>query len=173
MTAVKVDGSAVTQPISAAALPLPAGAATLALQTAGNSSLTTIAANTAAAVPTVQGGAATALISCNNHVMRNNITTSADTNLIQGVTAQTIYICGWRVRANGVVNWFLENTASTAANCTSANTPITATAFEAVNTGEVMNPAFWSGLKNTAGNGLCINTVGTGGLSIDVWYTQF
>ena len=33
MTALKVDGSAVTQPVSAASLPLPTGAATSALQT--------------------------------------------------------------------------------------------------------------------------------------------
>lgn len=39
---VKVDGSAVTQPISAASLPLPSGAATSALQTTGNSTLSTI-----------------------------------------------------------------------------------------------------------------------------------
>jgi hypothetical protein len=43
MTALKVDGSAVTQPISAAALPLPTGAATSAAQTTGNTSLGTIA----------------------------------------------------------------------------------------------------------------------------------
>lgn len=42
MTALKVDGSGVTQPISAAALPLPAGASTSALQTSGNTTLTTI-----------------------------------------------------------------------------------------------------------------------------------
>lgn len=42
MTALKVDGSAVTQPISAASLPLPAGAATSALQTTGNTSLGSI-----------------------------------------------------------------------------------------------------------------------------------
>lgn len=40
--ALRVDGSAVTQPISAVSLPLPTGAATSALQTAGNSTLTTI-----------------------------------------------------------------------------------------------------------------------------------
>lgn len=40
--ALRVDGSGVTQPISAAALPLPSGAATSALQTAGNSSLSSI-----------------------------------------------------------------------------------------------------------------------------------
>lgn len=40
--ALRVDGSAVTQPISAVALPLPAGASTSALQTAGNATLTAI-----------------------------------------------------------------------------------------------------------------------------------
>jgi hypothetical protein len=37
-----VDGSAVTQPVSAASLPLPTGASTSALQTAGNASLSSI-----------------------------------------------------------------------------------------------------------------------------------
>lgn len=40
--ALRVDGSAVTQPISAASLPLPTGAATSALQTTGNTTLATI-----------------------------------------------------------------------------------------------------------------------------------
>jgi hypothetical protein len=40
--ALRVDGSATTQPISAASLPLPTGAATSALQTSGNTTLTTI-----------------------------------------------------------------------------------------------------------------------------------
>ena len=43
--ALKTDGSAVTQPISASALPLPTGAATSAAQTTGNSSLSTLATN--------------------------------------------------------------------------------------------------------------------------------
>lgn len=47
-TAVKVDGSAVTQPISAAALPLPSGASTSALQTTGNTSLGSIDTKTPA-----------------------------------------------------------------------------------------------------------------------------
>lgn len=42
MTALKVDGSAVTQPVSAASLPLPSGAATSALQTTGNTTLSSI-----------------------------------------------------------------------------------------------------------------------------------
>lgn len=40
--ALRVDGSAVTQPISAVSLPLPTGASTSALQTTGNASLASI-----------------------------------------------------------------------------------------------------------------------------------
>lgn len=40
--ALKVDGSAVTQPISAITLPLPTGASTSTLQTTGNTSLASI-----------------------------------------------------------------------------------------------------------------------------------
>jgi hypothetical protein len=43
--AVKVDGSAVTQPISAASLPLPTGAATAVAQTTENASLASMLAN--------------------------------------------------------------------------------------------------------------------------------
>lgn len=39
---VKIDGSAVTQPVSAASLPLPAGASTSSNQTTGNTSLASI-----------------------------------------------------------------------------------------------------------------------------------
>lgn len=39
---LRVDGSSVTQPVSAASLPLPSGAATSALQTTGNTSLSSI-----------------------------------------------------------------------------------------------------------------------------------
>lgn len=48
--ALRIDGSAVTQPISAASLPLPAGASTSALQTAGNASLASIDAGIPAAL---------------------------------------------------------------------------------------------------------------------------
>lgn len=42
---LQVDGSAVTQPVSVASLPLPSGGSTAALQTSGNASLTTLATN--------------------------------------------------------------------------------------------------------------------------------
>lgn len=46
MTPLKVDASATTQPVSAASLPLPSGAATSTLQTTGNSSLASLDSKT-------------------------------------------------------------------------------------------------------------------------------
>lgn len=51
-SAWKVDGSAVTQPVSAASLPLPSGASTEAAQTTGNASLASILAKLIAAPST-------------------------------------------------------------------------------------------------------------------------
>lgn len=118
------------------------------------------------------GGFLRGLIACDNHVFKH-ITTATDTLAVQGVASQTVYICAWRSRAAGTATWFLENTASTNANCSSSNTQIIGVATEAVNTGEIFAPAFWNGLKNTSGNGLCINSTGTGGVDIDIWFTQF
>jgi hypothetical protein len=53
-----VDGSGVTQPISAATLPLPSGASTLSAQTTGNTSLASIAASSGAPSDAVWDGAA-------------------------------------------------------------------------------------------------------------------
>ena len=166
------NGTAVLVTGTGGTFPLPTGAATAANQATEISSLATIATNTGLSVPTTQSGVTTALISCDNHVFKH-ITSATDTLAVQGVSAKVVYVCGWRARAAGVATWFLENTASTNANCSSSNTQITGVATEAANTGEVMNPAFWSGLKNTAGNGLCINSTGTGGVDVDIFYTQF
>jgi hypothetical protein len=118
------------------------------------------------------GGQMKGLINCDSHVFKH-ITSATDTLAVQGVTSQTIYVCAWRSRAAGVATWFLENTASTNANCGSANTQLTGVATEAANTGETWGGNFWSGLKNTSANGLCINSTGTGGVDVDIWYTQF
>jgi hypothetical protein len=118
------------------------------------------------------GGHVAGLITCNSHVFKH-ITTATDTLAVQGVTSQTVYICGWRSRAAGVATWYLENTASTNANCSSTLTQITGVATEAANTGEDLLAPFWTGLSNTSGNGLCINSTGTGGVDVDIWYAQF
>lgn len=118
------------------------------------------------------GGKLSGVIQCDNHVFKH-ITSATDTLAVQGVASQTIYVCSWRSRAAGVATWFLENTASANANCSSSNTQITGVATEAANTGETWGSNFWSGLKNTSGNGLCINSTGTGGVDVDIWFTQF
>lgn len=118
------------------------------------------------------GGFFKGIISCDNHVFKH-ITSATDTLAVQGVTSQTVYVCAWRSRAAGTATWFLENTASTNANCSSSNTQLTGVASEVANSGETWGGAFWGGLKNTAGNGLCINSTGTGGVDVDIWFTQF
>lgn len=83
VSAWKTDSSAVTQPISAAALPLPTGAATSALQTTGNTSLNSIdskviAVNTGAVVVSSSAlptGASTAA----NQTTTNSSLSSIDT----------------------------------------------------------------------------------------------
>ena len=54
-SAVKVDNSAVTQPVSASTLPLPTGAATSALQSTGNTALTTINTTLGSPIQTTGG----------------------------------------------------------------------------------------------------------------------
>lgn len=76
MTAVKVDGSAVTQPVSAASLPLPTGAATSALQSTANSTLATIATNTSNPTGYAQGSATSGQ---NGSLVMGAVTTSAPT----------------------------------------------------------------------------------------------
>lgn len=117
------------------------------------------------------GGQSRGLINCDNHTFKH-ITTATDTLAVQGVASQTVYICGWRARAAGTATWYLENTASTNANCASTLTQITGVATEAANTGEVAYNPIWGGVKNTSANGLCINSTGTGGVDVDVWYAQ-
>lgn len=121
---------------------------------------------------TVQSGVATNLISCDSHVFKH-ITSATDTLAVQGVTAKTIYVCGALGQAAGTATWFLENTASVNANCSSSNTQIMGVGTMAANGSTGFYGASWGGLKNTAGNGLCINSTGTGGVDVDIWYTQF
>ncbi len=118
------------------------------------------------------GGQVAGLVTCDKHVFKH-ITSATDTLAVQGVASQSIRICGWRSRAAGTATWFLENTASTNANCSSSNTQITGVASEVANSGETVLASFWTGLANTSGNGLCINSTGTGGVDVDIWYNQF
>lgn len=119
----------------------------------------------------IASGVPKALIQCDQHVFKH-ITTATDTLAVQGVANQTIYICGFYSRAAGTATWFLENTASANANCVSALTQIDVLHSEVANSGISSRSPFWSGLKNTSGQGLCINSTGTGGVDVAIDYTQ-
>lgn len=102
---LRVDGSGTTQPISAAALPLPSGAATSALQTAGNASLSSIDTKTATLVSgrvPVDGSAVTQPISAAALPLPSGASTaakqpalgtagtaSADVLTVQGIASMT------------------------------------------------------------------------------------
>ena len=121
------------------------------------------------------GGNLVGVVLCDSYVFKH-VTSATDTLAVQGVSSQTIKVCGYKYNFSGSAaqSVFLENTASTNANCSSANTQISALV-----TGNSSSPstngfhnALWSGLRNTSGNGLCINSSGTGGVDVEIWYTQ-
>ena len=117
-----VDGSAVTQPISAAALPLPTGAATSALQTTGNSSLATIVSALTLALGSTTSGQTGNLIL--GAVTTGSPTyTTAQTNALSLTTAGALRVDGsavtqpisGTVTANQGGTWTVQpgNTANT------------------------------------------------------------
>ncbi len=111
-TAVKVDGSATTQPVSASSLPLPSGAATSTNQTTANSSLSTIATNSAAPIPDCGASPCTqnignvglmSLYPASAAPVTGNATgtTGAVVGTLAGTGSKTTYICGFDVSAIG------------------------------------------------------------------------
>lgn len=118
------------------------------------------------------GGKLQGLIVCDHHVFKH-ITSATDTLAVQGVASQTIRVCGALGNGAGAATWALENTASANANCSSSNTQITGLATAASASASGFYNPIWGGLANTSGNGLCIVSTGTGGVDVDIWYTQF
>lgn len=92
---LRVDGSNVTQPISATTLPLPTGAATSALQTAGNTTLTTISGQLPAVLgPTTMAGSLSVTIATNQTAIPVTVSGSvspltSSTGTITSVAAST------------------------------------------------------------------------------------
>lgn len=92
MTALKVDGSGVTQPISAATLPLPSGAATSALQTTGNTSVGSIDTKTPALGQAVMASSSPVVIASNQSAVPVSGTFFQATQPVSGtVTANDSY----------------------------------------------------------------------------------
>lgn len=118
------------------------------------------------------GGLMAGAIVCDKYVFKH-ITTATDTLAVQGVASQQIRICGIKAWAAGTATFFLENTASANANCSSTLAQIDILHTMIAQSGIVDHTPFWTGLSNTSGNGLCINSTGTGGVDVGIYYAQF
>lgn len=140
------------------------------------------AAATAGAVPAnavYQGvsssGGLTGSVGCDSHTFKH-ITSATDTLLVQGVTAKIIKICGVKTNFTGSAaqSIFIENTASTNANCSSSNTQIgpLITGSSTVPFSDGFYSPIWGGFANTSANGVCVNSSGTGVVDVEIWYTQ-
>lgn len=134
-TAVKVDGSAVTQPISATSLPLPTNASTSALQTTGNTSLSSIdtkvptlgQALAAASVPVVLTAAQLSTLT----PLTSVAVTNAGTFAVQSAASQagtwtvqpgnTPNTVAWKVDGSAVTQPVSIAAAVTVAQATAAN----------------------------------------------------
>lgn len=109
---LKVDGSAVTQPISAVSLPLPSLASTSTLQTSGNASLTSIDGKLASLGQKAMAGSVPVVIASDQSTVpvSGTVTTSPDVNVHDGsANALTSTLLGGSKRSLDV------NVANTAA----------------------------------------------------------
>lgn len=103
--AVKVDGSAVTQPVSGTVTATISGVATAANQATEIASLATIASNTGAAIPagTATIGTVGQLpypVGSTPYTATATGTTGATTATLAGASSVTTYLCGFSIRAN-------------------------------------------------------------------------
>jgi hypothetical protein len=122
------------------------------------------------------GGNLTGEVGCGSYAYKH-ITSATDTVAVQGVTSQTVRVCGLIAHFSGSAaqSVYIENTASINNNCSS-----TLTQIGALITGNATTPMSdgfynprWGGTANTSGNGLCIHSSGTGGVDVEFWYTQY
>lgn len=103
--ALRVDGSAVTQPISAAALPLPAGAATSSLQTAGNASLASIDTKIPAQGQAVMAASLPVVIASNQTAIpvTVNVSTTAVLSSVSNAITSTVVLAANSSRKGFIV----------------------------------------------------------------------
>ena len=122
--AAKVDGSGVTQPISAASLPLPTGAATAANQTTANASLGNIDTNTA----TIASGVyAEDDASANGHAGFGVLGVRQDTPANTGADGdyEFLKMSGGRLWASTIITGNVSVIGPTAENSAVATAPVT------------------------------------------------
>lgn len=176
MTPLKVDGSANTQPVSAASLPLPSNAAS---ETGGNlASLGNTTQTIGSAVPSkavalgVEGsGNLKNIIACDNYA-KYDASTTGDTQIIAASGSTTIYVCGYNIHIGGTAT-NVKLTYGTGSNCGTGNTALTPAWQFIANAGKVVHSPFWAGLKTTGSQALCVNASAANAVQVEVYFTQF
>ena len=178
---LKVDGSAVTQPVSAASLPLPSNAAQ---ETGGN--LATIATNTGKSVGTfgatapgsgvaiggIGSGNLNPIIQADSSA-KINTSSATTTQLIAGSSGQKIYVTRWDVIAGGTGNITLEYGTQTTNPCDTGTTTLTG-AYPLVAQAGISNGGGLGSIYTIpAGNALCAVTSAAVQMSGSVSYTRF
>lgn len=113
--AVKVDGSAVTQPVSGTVTATISGVATAANQATEIASLATIATNTGAAIPAGTAtigtvGQLTYPVGATPLTASATGTTGATTATLAGTSGKTTYLCWHSIRANATAATTVTNT---------------------------------------------------------------
>lgn len=121
------------------------------------------------------GRPATAQVACTTHTFAH-ITSATDVLVVTGAGTQVVRICGVVASFTGSAaqSIYLEDTASTNANCSSTKTQISGlwTGSATVPTQISFYSPVWAGLANFAGDGLCIHSSGSGGVDVDIWYAS-
>lgn len=175
-----------TQPISAAALPLPSGAA----QEAGHlATIDTSTAKSAAAVGVngsappadsvalgANGSGATAglirgLITCDQHA-KYDASDNGSKTLVSGVSGRKIYVCGY-ILATGGTATNLKLREGSGADC-AGGTPVDVTpAYQLLaNATTGFSAAFWNGMATAnAGYDLCVNASAGNAHQGEVWFS--
>lgn len=192
--ALKVDGSAVTQPVSLSgnqAINVVQLAGTAVDVNSGNKSSGSqrfvLATDqlalptwghgaTGAAVPsgaTYQGinvgGNNTGIQGCGSSVVYD-ASTSGSTQLVALQSGQTIYICGYSIWSSGTVKVELDY--GTGSACATGTTKIVPAWDMLAQTAIADGSAFYRGLKTASANELCIKTNGAVGVQAIVYYDQ-
>jgi hypothetical protein len=117
--ALKVDGSGVTQPVSAVSLPLPTGASTSALQTSGNTSLSSIDTKTPALGQTTMAASSPVVIASNQSVLRVSTSTATAGTITQaaitvGTSAVRLTVSGAAPASTRILLAAVPDSSSTA-----------------------------------------------------------
>jgi hypothetical protein len=135
-------------------------------------------ASTPAANPVMQGErnstGVSYMISCDKYAQAS-ITTNATTNIVLGVSAKTVYLCGYDWYTSSAQTLTFET--GTGAACASGS-PALATLVGpftgAPQAGKVSESPSYNGLSGPVNAGICVLTAGTtGNTVVEIHYAQF